>query len=225
MPIQEETASGRDPLQRRDQHWNRHQQAIGTLFRWDRENGSTLKWKVSRTLIASRCQNSWLKYFDTRMLVEKKMPEFLMVELLINARKFYHVIQDVGQTKEKKNWAWLRISQQTSGETVLSKKKVVDRRKGFNTVWNQIAQKNPYSFVLFKVIQEKLILEMLVTILHCKTMYGYQRILPSMFVTSETGRNWDQQCVTVWYPDDSALKQADKPYSLPLWIRWTMNRA
>ena len=27
--------------------------------------------------------------FDTRKLVEKKMPEFLMIELLRNARKFY----------------------------------------------------------------------------------------------------------------------------------------
>ena len=41
----------------------------------------------------------------------------------------------------------------------------------------------------FKVIQEKLIFEMLVSILHCKTMYCHQRILPSMFITSETERN------------------------------------
>ena len=37
--------------------------------------------------------------------------------------------------------------------------------------------------------QENLILEMLVSILHCKTMYCYQRFLPSAFFTSETERN------------------------------------
>ena len=37
-------------------------------------------------------------------------------------------------------------------------------------------QKNSCTFEPFKVIQEKLILEMLVSILHCKTMYCYQRI-------------------------------------------------
>ena len=46
-----------------------------------------------------------------------------------------------------------------------------------------------------------------------KTMYCYQRILPSTFITSETERNW----VTVWCQEDSALKQAGRPYSLPLW--------
>ena len=88
-----------NPLQRRDQYWNRHQQAIGTLFRWNRETGSTLKWKDPRTLVASRCQHSLLNCFDTRKLVEKKMPEFLMIEFLRNARKFYKRIHDISQTK------------------------------------------------------------------------------------------------------------------------------
>ena len=76
-----------NPLQRRDQYWNRHQQAIGTWFRWNRENGSTLKWEDSRTRTVSRCQNSLLNDFNTWKLVEKKMPEFLMIELLRNARR------------------------------------------------------------------------------------------------------------------------------------------
>ena len=88
---------------------------------------------------------------------------------------------------------------------------VVDRRKGFNTVWNQNFQKkNSSTFEPFKVIQEKLILELLVSILHCKTMYCYQKILPSKFITSETERYWDQECVTVCYREDSALEQALK---------------
>ena len=51
------------------------------------------------TIIPSRCENLLLNYFDSRKLVEKKMPEFLMFELLRNLRKFYQKIQDVGQTK------------------------------------------------------------------------------------------------------------------------------
>ena len=81
------------------------------------------------------------------------------------------------------------------------------------------------SFEPFKVIQDKLIVEMLVTILHCKKMFCYRRTLPSTFITSDTERNWDQWCVTVWYQEDSPLKQADMSYSSPLWTRWTMNMA
>ena len=92
-----------NPLHRRDQDWNRPQQAIGNLFRWHRESGSTLKWNDPRTFIASRCQNSLHNYFDTRKLVEKKMPVFLVIELLRNTRMFYERIQDIGQTKQKKN--------------------------------------------------------------------------------------------------------------------------
>ena len=80
MPIQEEERACRN------QHWNRHQQVVGTLFRWDRENGTTLKYKDPRNL-TSRCQSSWLKYFDTRKLVEKKMPEFLMIEFVDECKK------------------------------------------------------------------------------------------------------------------------------------------
>ena len=93
MPIQEEErASGKPAAKARPilrpsttSNWN--------FFRWNRENGSTLKWKDTRTLIASRCQNSILNYFDTRKLVEKKMAEFLMVEFLMNARKCHQRTQ------------------------------------------------------------------------------------------------------------------------------------
>ena len=48
------------------------------------------------------------------------------------------------------------------------------------------------TFEPFKDIQEQLILEMFVSTLHCKTMYCYQRILPTIFITSETEGNRDQ---------------------------------
>ena len=40
-----------------------------------------------------------LNYFDTGKLVEKKMPEYLLIELLRNAMKICQRIQDIGQTK------------------------------------------------------------------------------------------------------------------------------
>ena len=97
--------------------------------------------------------------------------------------------------------------------------KVVVKRKGFNTVWNQMNQKDSSTFEPVKVIQEELILEMLLSIVYCKTMYCHWWNSPSMFITSGTDMNWDQQCVTVWYLEDSALKQADMLYSSPWWIR------
>ena len=62
------------------------------------EKWSDIECKGPRTVIASRCQNSLVNYFDTRKLVEKKMPEFVMIELFRNAREFYQRIQDIGQT-------------------------------------------------------------------------------------------------------------------------------
>ena len=54
---------------------------------------------------------------------------------------------------------------------VVNGEKLVDKRTGFNN----FDQKTDF-FEPFKVIQEKLIFEMLVSILHCKTMYCHQRI-------------------------------------------------
>ena len=68
---------------------------------------------------------------------------------------------------------------------VVNGETLVDKRTGFNNFCTE----NYDFFDPFKVIQEKLIFEMLVSILHCKTMYCHQRILPSMFITSETERN------------------------------------
>ena len=46
-------------------------------------------------------------------------------------------------------------------------------------------QTDSCTFEPFKVIQEMLVLEMLVSILHCKTMYCYSRISPNVFITSK----------------------------------------
>ena len=176
-----------NPLQKRDQYWNRHQQAIGTFFRWNKESGSTLKWKDPRTLIASRCQNSLLNYFDTRELVEKKMPEFLMIELFekckdVSIRGFSRYWSD--EIKEK-----LSMAPYWSAETWID---VLSKGGGTEEKVSILFGKNSCTFEPFKITQEKLILEMLVSILQCKTMYCYQRILPSTCITSETERNCDQ---------------------------------
>ena len=65
-----------NPLQKRDQHWNSHQQVIGTLLLWNGDNGLTLKYRNPRILIVFKCQNSFLDYFGTvNKLIEKKMQE------------------------------------------------------------------------------------------------------------------------------------------------------
>ena len=56
-------------------------------------------------------------------------------------------------------------------------------------------------------------------------MYYHQRILPSTFSTWKTEKRWGQQWIMVWFQEDWAQKHADMLYSLPLWTRWTMNRA
>ena len=60
------------------------------------------------------------------MLVEKEMPEFLTIELLVNARKYYQRIQDTGQTKKKRkkkpgtaNWSaqgWIHVLAKGDGQ-------------------------------------------------------------------------------------------------------------
>ena len=46
------------------------------------------------------CQNSLLDHFDSdNKLIEKKMQEFISTKLLMDARKRYQTMQDVGQTK------------------------------------------------------------------------------------------------------------------------------
>ena len=52
--------------------------------------------KMDPTLTVKRSKDILLL---PEKLVEKKMPEFLMLELLRNAKKFYQRIQNIGQTK------------------------------------------------------------------------------------------------------------------------------
>ena len=58
MPIQEEERASGKPAAKARPILKPSLTSDGTLFRWNRENGSTLKRKDPRTLIASRCQDS-----------------------------------------------------------------------------------------------------------------------------------------------------------------------
>ena len=103
MPIQEEERSSVKPAAKSKPILKPSSTSNRIFIPMGQRNGATLKCKGPRTVIASRCQNSLVNYFDTRKLVEKKMPEFLMIELFRNAREFYQRIQDIGQTNWNKN--------------------------------------------------------------------------------------------------------------------------
>ena len=64
------------PVQEEERASGSHPQANGTLFRWDKEDGVTFKYKIPKIHIASKCHNSSRIYYDTKMLDEKKMPKF-----------------------------------------------------------------------------------------------------------------------------------------------------
>ena len=98
MPIQEEERASVKPAAKSKPILKPSSTSNRIFIPTGQRNASTLKCEDPRTLIASRCQNSLVNYFDTRKLVEKKMPEFLMIELFRNAKKFYQRIQDIGQT-------------------------------------------------------------------------------------------------------------------------------
>ena len=51
-------------------------------------------------LLVFKCQNSSLDYFDTfKKFIEKMMEQSIMTKLLMNARKDFQTIQDIGQTR------------------------------------------------------------------------------------------------------------------------------
>ena len=125
-----------------------------------------------------------------------------------NVKKFKEVPSEDSkywsdEVKQKLNMVPALVSGDVERRSV---KRWWTNRKGFNTVWNQSIQKNSSTCELFKDIQEKLILEMLVPILYCKTTYCYRKNIPSMFITSDTERNGDQECVTCLVPGGFSTK-------------------
>ena len=99
MPIQEgEEASGRpaaktNPILKRASTSNPN-----SIPMKDRKWIDTEVQK-SKDQSCSKCRSSLPICFDIEKLVVKKMPEFLIIELLRNAKKNCQMIQDIGQTK------------------------------------------------------------------------------------------------------------------------------
>ena len=100
MPIQEEErASGKPAAKARSMlkpsstsNWNFYSDGTEKMDRHWSE-------KIQGPLLLPDVKIPWLSYFDTRKVVEEKMSEFLIVEMFINARNFYQMVQDTGQTK------------------------------------------------------------------------------------------------------------------------------
>ena len=88
-----------------------------------------------------------------------------------------------------------------------------DRSKGFNIAWIRTILITSYTFEQFQDIQEGL------SILHCKTMYCYQKDFTEFFRMSETEKNRVQQWIMVWFKGESVSELADILYSSLLWIR------
>ena len=96
------------------------------------------------------------------------MEESITTKLLKNARKGHQTIQDIGQTKWRSNSPLLRIGHLKNDDQFWQK--VEDRRKGFNIAWTRTVLRSSCTFEQPKDIQE------VQSILHCKTMYCYQKV-------------------------------------------------
>ena len=100
MPIQEEKRASGKPAAKA-----RPRLKPSSTSNWNFTPMAQRKWidvevkKIQGPLLLPDVIISLLNCFDTRKLVEKKMLEFFLVELLRNASKFCQRIQDIGQTK------------------------------------------------------------------------------------------------------------------------------
>ena len=176
------------------------------------------KYRNPKILIVFKCHTSLLDCFDTvSKFVEKKMVESITTKLLMNARRNYQKIQDIGQPKWRSNSSLLRISHLKNEYQFWQK--VEDGRKDFNITWIRTIIINSCTFEQSKDIQE------VQSILHCKTMYCYQKVPPRKFITSETEKNWGQQWIMVWFQEESVSGRADMLCSSLLWIRWIIKMA
>ena len=154
-------------------------------FSLERENGRTLKHRNQMILAVFKCRNSSLDYYDTvKEFNEKLMEQSIKTKLLMNARKKQFDNNEHWSVDKKKefvnapHWSlaeWISVLAKGGGQ-----------KKGFQDCWTRTILRNSCTFEQSKDMQEAQ------SILHYKKMYCYQKILPSMFITSETEKNWGQ---------------------------------
>ena len=88
------------PVQKRDQYPNRHQQVLGTLTLVEQRQWIDIEMQESKDPHCFQVSKFILDCFDTvSKLIEKKMQESITTKLLMNARKSYPTILDIGQTR------------------------------------------------------------------------------------------------------------------------------
>ena len=116
--------------------------------------------------------------------VEKRMEESITTKWLKNARKRYQTIQVFGQTKWRSNSLLRTCSALVNWKmNTNSGKRWRTEEKVSIFAWTRTVLRTPCTSGQSKDIQE------VQSILHCKTMCCYQKVLPSIFITSETEQN------------------------------------
>ena len=136
-------------------------------------------------LAVFKCRNSSLDYYDTvKEFNEKLMEQSITTKLLMNARKSNSTIMNIGQLTQRSTSSMLHIGRLLN--EYLFWQKVEGKKKGFQYCMNP---NNPQKFLYLEELKD---IQEVQSILHCKTMYCYQKILPSIFITSEREKNCGQ---------------------------------
>ena len=147
------------------------------ILLWNRENGLTMKYRNPKLLIVFKCQNSSLDYFDTvNKLIERMMEESIKTKLLMNARK--KLSDDTGSDAASRQYSALvsRRIDISSGKRWRTEEKVSILRQPELFSEIPVLSNNP------KDIQE------VQSILHCKTLCCYQKVLPILLTRRKRER-------------------------------------
>ena len=141
-------------------------------------------------LVVFKCRNSPLDYYDTvKKFIEKMMEQSCMTKLLMNARKNNSTIPNIGMRRLNNGYRFWH--------------KVEDRRKGFNIASTRTILRHSCTFEQSKDIQE------VQSILHCKKMYCCHKVLPSIFITTESGKELRSTVNHGLIPGGVSLRMAD----------------
>ena len=178
-----------NPLQGRVQYWNRHQQAIGTSFRCNRENGSTSKCKDPGPYCfqMSKFITQLLRHKEVGREEDAGVPHYRLVE---KCKEVCQRIQDIGQTKWKKiEHGSVLVSEQVDRRSVKrwwTEEKVsilfetkLSRKTRVPSSHSRSFRKRSFWKCSYQSCTAR----------QCTVTKGFYQVC---FITSETERNWDQ---------------------------------